>query len=241
MRRSLIAIVAVLICAACSKNKSTETIIVNPLTGEEQPTQTPKAICLWKEIAVREIASEKGKYLTSIYLGEEMEALSDTASEQSTSKRVRFHKVKLKDGMEGWVRDEFIAIQSTAATVLSETPIYKRPDIMSAAGKNFQPMDFVAIKKKEGDWLEVVGKRVGDTWFTTGWIKSKNLTTEEVDVAFSIFYSKAMDISDETKRNKAINDLVNNADLSSSVFVSKFQTEDEYENLDVEIDSTAAK
>lgn len=182
----------------------------------EQP-----AVCIWKEVGVRETPAEKGKYLTTVYLGEKALALGDTASEVVGNRRYQYRKLRLADGTEGWIRSDFVATGATPAAFLKEAPIYRRPDIMTSTGKNFNQMDFVAIRETgDGGWVEVIGKRMGDTWFSSGWVKVENLTTQPNDVAFSVFYSKAMDLEDESARYEEIQALLKNSDLSSSVFYS---------------------
>ncbi len=214
---------------ACgSKEKNAEG---SEVESEESASLEKPAVCIWKEISIKETASEKGKYKTSIFLGEKITALPDTASEVAAGKRVAFRKVKLTDGAEGWVREDFIAVDATPAAFLREATIYKRPDIMTTSGKNYQVMDFVAIKgTADGGWVEVVGKRAGDTWFSSGWVKSENLTSTPVDVAFSSFYIRAMEIQDEVKRAAEIEKLLQNTELTSSVFQAEFINEEEYAN-----------
>lgn len=187
-----------------------------------EPTTKP-AVCIWKEVSIKETPDEKGKYKTSIYLGEKITALEDTSSSSSGGKTVRFRKVQLTDGTQGWVREDFIALNGTPAAFTKDAVIYKRPDMMTTSGKNFKKMDFVAIKSTvDGGWAEVIGKRAGDSWFSSGWVKSEALTSAQADVAFSVFYVKVMDIQDETKRNEELEKLIQNPDLSSSVFQSEF-------------------
>jgi len=197
------------------------------------PAETPKpAICLWKEVAIRETPSEKGKYATSIYLGENLTALADTASDITKGRKVIYRKVTLTDGSQGWVREDFIAIDGKAAAFLRDAALYKRPDIMTTSGKNFARMDFVAITKTSEDgWSEVIGKRVGDSWFSSGWVKSEHLTQRPVDVAFSVFYAKAMELSDEAKRVEEISKLIDNNDLSTSIFRTALTPQDASDEL----------
>jgi hypothetical protein len=195
-----------------------------PVTEDATPT-TP-AVCIWKEVGVKETAEEKGKYKTTIYLGEQVSALPDTTSELSGKKRVKFHKIRLTDGTEGWVREDFIAVNSAPAACIKETTIYRRPDFMTPSGKNFKMMDVVAVKSKSGEeWSEVIGKRAGDTWFSSGWVKTENLALSAVDVAFAVFYLKAQDITDPVKREEEIQKILQNPDFSTSIFQVEFEDE----------------
>jgi hypothetical protein len=228
LKVSLVSI-CVIFFACGSKEKPADGSVAAATEEESESTDKP-AVCIWKEVSIKETAGEKGKYKTSIFLGEKFKALPDTASEVTGSKRVFYRKVRLTDGAEGWVRADFIAVDAVPAAFIKEATLYKRPDIMTTSGKNFFLIDFVAIKSTaDGGWAEVIGKRAGDTWFSSGWVKSENLSTTDVDVAFSSLYMRAKEISDPTKQAEAIETLLANSELSSSVFQSEFATDGDYE------------
>ena len=212
----LIIITAIFISCE-SKNNSDNGILVQ----EEEKADAVKstATCIWKEVSVKDSPSEKGKFLTSVFLGERFTFLEDTASEKVGDKRILYTKIQLTDGKEGWVRSDFIAVGATGAAFTKEATIYKRPDLMTSTSKTFSMMDFVAIKTTStSGWVEVIGKRVGDSWFTTGWVKKENLTERDVDVAFSIFYQRAMDNKDFEKQTKELEALLLKDELSNSIF-----------------------
>lgn len=210
-------LIAAVLTACGSQNNSDNGILVQ----EEEKGEALKttATCIWKEVSVKDTPSEKGKYLTSVFLGERFTFLEDTASEKVGDKRTLYTKIQLTDGKEGWVRSDFIAVGATGAAFTKEATIYKRPDLMTSTSKTFATMDFVAIKTTStSGWVEVVGKRVGDSWFTTGWVKKESLTERDVDVAFSIFYHKAMDNKDLEKQTKELRALLLRDELSNSIF-----------------------
>ena len=68
--------------------------------------------------------------------------------------------------------------------------------------------------------IEVAGKRKSGKWIETGWIKPSNVTYADVDIAVAKYGGKAMEISDRQKRNSALNEVINNADYKSSVFIN---------------------
>ncbi len=210
----------VFIAAACSSKVDQSTADTSdPVEEPAVVKQEKPAVCIWKAVGVRETPEDKGKYLTTIYLGEKVTALGDTASELVGNRRYQYLKLRLIDDTEGWVRSDFVAVDATPGAMLKEATIYKRPDMMTSTEKSFNQMDFVAISNSSGDgWAEVIGKRLGDAWFSSGWVKSENLTTQPTDVAFSVFYTKAMEIEDEAERHAEIAELLQNTDLSSSTF-----------------------
>lgn len=220
---SLIACLVLFLVLSCQRTENVSDVSSAVVADSSEPASSvPTAICIWKEVSIRETPSEKGKYITTVYLGEKFEALPDTASEKSKDRIVKFNRIKLGDGTEGWVRAEFIAVNAVPAAFLNDATIYKRPDLMTSSKKNFYAMDFVAVQSKnQNGWAEVKGKRSGDTWFTTGWVKSENLTLDMKDVTLSVLYLKAMSIEDESNRMEEIRTLLMNSDLMASVFYSR--------------------
>jgi hypothetical protein len=146
---------------------------------------TLKTFVNWPEVGIHETPAEKGKYLTSVYMGEQLTVMGDTATEKSGDRTYHYHKVQLSDGKQGWVRDEFIAINSSPAACIAATQIFKRPDIAAVTGKEFAMVDFVAAKPSEGNWIEVTGRITGEKWFTTGYVQKSSLTFDPVDVEFA--------------------------------------------------------
>lgn len=239
-KNAFLILLSLLFYACGTKDEKANESTAETVATEETVSTAKPAVCIWKEISVKETPEEKGKYKTSIYLGEKITALEDTSSSLSGSKTVRFRKVQLTDGTQGWVREDFIALNGTPAAFTKDAVIYKRPDMMTTSGKNFQKMDFVAIKNTvDGGWAEVIGKRAGDSWFSSGWVKSDALTSAQADVAFSVFYVKAMDITDETKRAEELEKIIQNPDLSESVFQSEFLGRDTEEEPVVEQEQEA--
>ena len=93
--------------ASSDKNGTPESSAVGPSSAT--------AMCIWKEVAIRDSPSEKAKYLTSVYLGEKLQVLADTSSETVNGKLHHYQRIKLGDGMEGWIRTDFIAKGAEAA------------------------------------------------------------------------------------------------------------------------------
>lgn len=211
---NLLILVSVFSCKPDSE-KSTSTLEFAAADNSGSTT----GLCIWKEISVKDTPSEKGKFLTSVLLGEKFEVLQDTASENVNGKVYKYQNIKLVDGTVGWIRKEFIAVNAIPAVFTKTAVVYKRPDLMASSKKTFAALDFVAVKDlKNSDWVEVIGKRNGDTWFTSGWVKNEHLTRSEKDVMFAVLYARAMETADATARENELNNLLSNADLQGSMF-----------------------
>ncbi len=216
MNQTIILVLLIVILSACRSRDTGSTLLADAIQNE---ASEDAGLCMWKEIAVRETPAEKGKYLTSIYLGEKLTVFDDTVSENVNGKKTVYRHIELIDGTKGWVRVDLIATSAVAASFSKESTVYKRPDLMTATAKAFQPMDFVAVKTVlENGWTEVIGKRVGDNWFTSGWIRNENLVKADNDVAFAVFYNRAMENKDPAKQYTELQTLLANEELSSSVF-----------------------
>lgn len=155
-------------------------------------------VVTWNEVSIKETPSEKGKYVTSVYLNENIQLTGDTASEKSGSKRNHYHKVTLSDGKSGWIREEFIAIDvQPAAIKVTATAVYKRPDAATVTDKTFNWTNYIVVKKAEGNFLEVQGKIPGEKWFTSGFIIASSVSYDKLDVEYAALKCRA---SEEMKQ-----------------------------------------
>src|SRR5687767_4811978 len=93
-------------CTPTSEQSGQSTASTEATTpsAEASAPAAKQAVCIWKEISIKESPEEKGKYKTTIYLGEKISFTGDTATDLSTEKKNKYVKVKLIDNTEGWVR-----------------------------------------------------------------------------------------------------------------------------------------
>jgi len=193
----LATIVVAIIALSCTQQASDQATASPDSTAAQVETPAaPVTVVTWNEIGVRETPSEKGKYVTSIYLNEHVKLSGDTASEGSGSKRIHYHKVILTDGKSGWVRDEFIAIDVHPAAIIHSSQVYKRPDPATVTEKAFDFSDYVVVKRTEGNFIEVSGKILGDKWYTTGYILATDVYYDEIEVEYAALKRR---VNEETK------------------------------------------
>jgi hypothetical protein len=211
-------------CGSDSKEKTPQTFSEGGISVDKETKVTEEeisGICIWDKVALRETPAEKGKWLTSINLGEEVVFLNETETDNSGAKPREYIKVQLQGGKEGWVIKDFVALNAKAAAFTEETDMYQRPDLLTKAGKAFSKMDVVAIASTQDDWLEVKGKRKNGTWIESGWVKSGNLTLKKVDIAVAVYTNKALQQKDEQKQKEEMQKIVDNQDLNSSIFITE--------------------
>ncbi len=229
MKRALKVLVCTLVIAlsSCSTKKEDEKTSgendqkVDNAEKEEQKT----AICLWEKISIRDAASSKGKYLTNVFLGEEIYLLGEEKVDESDNKKRSYSKVKLQDNTEGWIQDTFMAKNAYGAAVIEESTIHKRPDLLTATGRQFSWGNFVAVLDESKEWIKVKGKPLGGTWFEEGWIEKKNISTFKPDIAYAAMWQRAMTEKDDKKREEEIQKLKQNPALRESIFFSDQKAE----------------
>ncbi|CAL2076014.1 SH3 domain-containing protein [Tenacibaculum sp. 190524A02b] len=186
-------------------------------TSVEEAEKTVEAICLLDKLSVRETPKAKGKWITSISLGETVVYTGDEVTDDTSKKE--YCKVKLTDGKEGWTRKSFLAVNGKVGVMLGDASVYKRPDLLTKTEKKYSVMDIIAVTATQGDWMQVKGKRSEGEYIEEGWIKSSNFSADPVDIATAKFASTAMSKSTMTERIKALQEVITNPDLSSSKFV----------------------
>ncbi|MEO9852012.1 MAG: SH3 domain-containing protein [Reichenbachiella sp.] len=217
---SLIAGTFILI-SACSSNKENtdETSQAEVIAEVAEPVQVP-AVCIWDKISVRETAGAKGKYVTSLSVGESLSYLS----KDSTIEEKTYANVLLNDGKEGWALKSFIVNDAKPAVVLSDISLYSRPDLLTKSDKIFKMMDIIASIEAQGDWMKIKGRRSGAKWMDEGWVKSGNISFDAVDIAGAKFALEALAIEDETERATALTEIINNGDLAGSRFIAELES-----------------
>ena len=212
-------------CSSNSENSS-DTPEEEPLATETTPVEEPleieksPAVCIWDKVSVREAPSKKGKWITSLSIGESLTYLGiDSVVGKNT-----YVKVLLNDGNEGWAREDFIVNNAKPAVVLGDIDLYSRPDLLTKTGKKFSMMDIVSSIEKQDDWMQIKGKRTNGKWIENGWVKAQHISFESVDIATAKFAKQALEIEDPHKKVEAIDEIINNPSLSKSQFILNLET-----------------
>ncbi len=226
MKRYLILLVlAVFILAtACNNNeiKNKPTQDKNPVKIEKEvkkETRIP-SVCVWDRGSLRAEPGKKGKYISAINLGEKLTYLGKSEKIEAEKNQEYFY-VELSDSSRGWVSEWIIAINAVPYVATKVTPVYKRPDLSTLiTSKTFNDKDLVAVYKKEGAWLKVIGEKKK----IKGWIQDGYVTNNDVDLAVGLLASKALAIKDKTKRIKAIKAIVDNPAMKESIFIRNLET-----------------
>lgn len=229
----LIPLLSFLVFQACQETKDEQitqtkqaSAVSEKTEGEASKTseQIEEAVCIWDKSAVRDIEGEKSKWLTSLNLGEKVVYLKETKTAKDGKKDREYHKVKLQDGKEGWVRADFVIPGAKSAAIVSNADVYKRPDLLTKSDKSFSQMDIVAVKNSQNDFIEVVGKRSGETWIETAWIREGNVSYKEVDIAVAKYGKAALAIDNKDEKIKKLREIIENSDFNGSSLIPELKT-----------------
>lgn len=245
MKKVCIAIVSLtFFFTSCKETGSSETKDVKVAGNDtkqdvKDEIKEAKAICLYDNLSIRDKPSQKGKWLASMSLGETITFTGEEVVD-SISKR-KYCKIKLTDGKEGWTRTDLIAVNGKVGTLKDEAVVYKRPDLLTKTDKKYSPMDIIAIIVTDGEWLQVKGKRATGKYIEEGWIKSSNISNSSVDIATAKFAGMAINKPSMTEKIKALQEVTNNSDLSTSSFIPLLEEKiKDYQDKNIAIEPEAA-
>ena len=209
----LLLFISVVFAISCNKSKN----------NDNQTSESETIVCIWENTPLRETPENNGKWIASISLGEKSEYLDEEKEVANGDKTLKFIKIKLQDGKEGWVQSDFVVLNSQPAAIINEAEIYSRPDLLTKTGKTFSKMDIVGLKLEQNGFVEVIGKRKEGKWIESGWIKPTNISTSDIDIAVSKYAGKALVIKDATEQQNAIKEIINNSDFAGSIFMDELK------------------
>lgn len=199
------------------------------------------AVSVYDGVPIRQEPSKDGKYLSSLNLGETMFYLGEEITDSVDSKRT-YYKVELSDETVAWARTYGILIQAQPGAIVTETPVYKRPDLVNKTNETFYPMEYVAIVGEKDDWVEVVGARKKKS----GWIKKQNITTADEDVAVATLAYKELLTEEGLVKIDEASEFLESLPYASGQFESYLQdlidehvglaVEEAIENMELESD-----
>jgi hypothetical protein len=180
----------ILLFTSCKNGK-------NEMSSSRDNDSIP-AVIISTGTAVRETPSKDGKWISSMLLGEKLTYLGESAVDSANPEQEYLH-VELSDGKQAWARSYGVLINAIPAAVISQTAIYKRPDLVTQTDKTFRIAEFVAIISDKGEWVEVIGAEKRKS----GWIKRDMLSIDPEDVAVATLAHK--DLLDKEGKIIAVN------------------------------------
>jgi hypothetical protein len=219
-------------CSPSGSDRSSTNDSTAAATGQAEIS--PVNVITWSEVGLRETPEEKGKYVTSAYVGEHFELTGDSATQVVGNKTVPYHKIKLTDGKTGWVRDDFLGINVFPAAIWVNAMVFQRPDKNTISNKTFLVGDFVVVKKKLGAFVEVTGKVSDDTWYTSGYIDAQYISYKDLDVRFATLSQRAADEKKDEMKERLYEQLASKEIFGESQIWQEVYAEQGDESLEGE-------
>ena len=181
--------------------------------------QEIEGVSVWNRISAREQPARSSARASLLSLGERFLYLDSSAIDSSYN-NTKFLKVRLSDSSEVWVYDFASVLNAKPAVILSEVPLYLRPDLLTISDTRLKAMDIVAVVETWDEWIKVVNEKKENT----GWIKKEFLSYNTVDLAFALLVKRAMEEEDAEQRISNLEELLDNNPYPGSVFVSELQS-----------------
>jgi len=200
------------------------------MTTGNETQQTPQIVCVFDGTPVREDPNKKGKFVSSMSLGESVKDLGGTATDAADNNREYFN-VELSDGKTGWAPSFGLVRNAVAGAIKEPAIIFKRPDMLTMTKDKFEPMEMVAIGQSKDEWAEVIGEAKKKQ----GWIKKEFITTAKEDIAVAVFALKKMREQSAATAMDRTMDIIANAPFPESYFVQRLK-----QQMQASMDSSAS-
>jgi hypothetical protein len=189
-------------------------------TAEAPQTQAAvkTTVCILDGVPVREEPNKKGKYISSINLGECVRYLNKTEKDADDKDR-EYLKVQLSDGKTGWATAWGLIRDAEIGALKDSVVIYKRPDLLTMTKVRFHEMDVIAVLQEKDDWAEVVGEGKKKS----GWINRHQITKVKEDVAVAVVANQKIRESGNLSEIDRMKAVVSVAPYQDSYFITRIK------------------
>lgn len=222
------ALLFLLALASCGGDKKpADTTSDADTTNQAKPTADPKAsssVCVWDKVPVWAEPDAKSKYITALNMGESVTEDGDDKKVTENGKDVTYVPVALTGGKRGFVNETYLARKASALAITARVNIYDRPEMVAKTKLTLQPFDVVGLLDTKGDWFKVYGKvkfSEKESYLKEVWIKNKNFSTEEKDIAMAVNVKRALEMKDEAKRKEELQKIDTDPDLQGSALAGE--------------------
>jgi hypothetical protein len=159
---------------------------------------------------------KKSSRHTVLSLGEKVIWFGITAIDSADNNK-EFIQIMLSDSSQGWTRSWNVVTNAKPAVIIDTVNTYDRPKEINLTDDKLDPLKIIAVLTEKEDWLEVVDKANKNPI----WIKNKNISFNDIDIAVATQYTKIK--SKGEKRKEAILDIVDNEVFQNSILISKLR------------------
>ena len=165
-------------------------VILSSCTGQKQQTTEishKQGVCMIDKTSVRAEPDKKGKWMSSLGLGETVEVAGEPQADPNDAK-TKYIQVKLSDGNTGYVSTYCLVIDAKPAVMKEDAKVYKRPDLLAGTDKIFKLLELVAVQEERDGWVHVIGEKKNKK----GWIPTGTITQRKEDVITAVLINKAV-------------------------------------------------
>lgn len=230
LRMILIVLFGCFLVSSCSTKQSEGTSVEKSLTAMEEKKEEVKpssAYSLFDGLSLRNEPSKKGKWLSSVTLGEKVTYLGTSALDTADKDR-KYLNVQLSDETVGWVVDYGMSIDSELAATKKEAPIYKRPDLLTITDDKIPAMSMLVVEEEKDGFLKVVGKERKKK----GWIEKSLIEIDAKEVAVAVLAEKQLVKDEDVFTTESLKKFVETVPYKSTQF---------YKSLVGELDARMAE
>lgn len=207
------------------------TVRENADMKEKSAEEAVPAVCIWDGISVRKNPFRDAAVLSRLNLGEKVTYLGISAID-STYRNQVYNYIRLSDERKAWVPAFSLVTGAGPAVVISETPVYRRPDLLTITNKTLGAMDIIAVTDTSDDWLSFYSAKKNQY----GWIQSEAISIQMEDIAFSLYAGRILNEKSGRSLAEKIDSILNNNLYPEAVFVPimKELREKERERIQIE-------
>jgi hypothetical protein len=175
-------------------------------------------VSVWDRISSRSEPRRSSERATLLSLGEQFMYL-DSSAIDSANNNTRMLFVQLSDSSKVWVYDFATVLEARPAAVISQVPLYLRPDLLTITEEELNAMEIVAVTEEWDDWIKVVNEKKE----RVGWIKKEKVSYEMVDLAFALLVKRQLEEGDPEKRIEKIEEMMDQNPYPNTIFLAEVQ------------------
>ena len=192
-----------------------------PVVAEPEPEvqiDPIPVVCIHDSLSLWEGPSLKSGYMNyEIQRGEPgLYWLGKAENVTEDGQEREFYNVRLSDGREGWVLAYYIVPEARSYALIEKTTIFANNNLAAITDRNLEEMTIIAVLEEyEDGWHKIVDNNKNESL----WIKTKNLTDAEVDIAVANQAYKASIATDKKDRKDRLKNILEEDAFTDSIFI----------------------
>ncbi|MCX7677622.1 MAG: lipoprotein LenA [Spirochaetes bacterium] len=159
MRKTLIVLSLFAVCVAFSCKKESDT--------QQQEAVLAKKYAKYRVIIRKE--AEMKNWAATLEKGEDVDLLQEFESVDKDGKKITVAKVRLTDGVVGFVESRHLA--DKVIVFIGETPAYIRPTVGSKVHCKIPKGTIAFVVGEQANWKKIYAGKIGNVWVTEQWVQ----------------------------------------------------------------------